>query len=329
MIRTVLLAVAAMALPAPAMAASEMCTIAISTELFLEHGDPYERGIDEAERDRRMVHYEEWLDAYPGLQREIWERDAAQLLARESLHQARQLMGILLPDPAPVSSHICNADGPTPHRSDTLYPRLRDLLAEAPRIQRAMPALPSGEVIVVAASRRASDRFGYDYARIVQRCDAELRAVVSARVLRAAGASAISEVLGETARLGFGRSDPYLTFRQPLLRFDGNDRSLLRVNIARGPRMPAAPIRHDRLRAIQRQLSDQQQAMMSAYLADNPSAQSVVAAIENALDSRYDPAKPFSGYCPNTAAELRTLVESTLADRNLQSGPWIEELLGG
>ena len=90
-----------------------------------------------------------------------------------------------------------------------------------------------------------------------------------------------------------------------------------------------APRQHDLLRAAQERLAAEQWASLTELLETNSEARSVIAEIEAALALRYQAGAPFDGYCPNTAAEMRALVEETLADRRLQSGPWVEELLGG
>ncbi|VVT20164.1 hypothetical protein [Erythrobacter sp. EC-HK427] len=327
-IRPALLAAAVLALPAPAMA-EEMCTMAISTEIFLEHGDPYERGIDEAERARRMVHYREWLRAYPAQERARWAENAAEWRGYEPFRQAQLLVSSLMPNPAPVSYHVCSYTGPYPLGSDRLYQQLQQHIDNAPPLTPPPVADYSEGVIVVSASPILRDTFAQDYATVAGRCDAETRDFVAAELLRNAGIGAVSEVLGGIVERGYIPHGAFQLSRSSLLLFDASGEYRLALGGSRDPDLIWPPQQHDLLREAQEQLAAEQWRSLEALLQSDGLATSVIAEIENALATRYDAGAPFDGYCPNTAAEMRALVEEALADRRLQSGPWVVELLGG
>ena len=321
------------AIPAALVApqAASACSIALDTTMEFAEGDPFEGGISDAERERRMVGYRQWLAGLPEEQRADWASDAQLWTSYVPMRQAQIVVDALLPPMVTVASGgPCSYGGPFPSPGDALYDTVSMALVSAPPLPTPPPAMANGEIpIVVLASPVPGIDFAQQYASTVARCSAETRDMVAADLLERVGGHVVSGVLGELAGHGYAQATAFRdSQRDPVMRFADEGRTILTLGAERRPvrstggyDLPGVDERHQ-------ELSAQAWAEISAYLQDDAQALAVIAGIEAALAERYDPHAPFNGYCPQVAAQVRTLVFDQFDRRRLLVTDEVTMLLG-
>lgn len=316
--------------------AAGACSIAISEELLWGFDDPFERDISDAERERRMVDYRQWLAGLPEHQQREWANDALVWTGYEYLRQAQILVDALLPPAVGISGGgPCSTDGPYPAANDALYDEIATELVTAqplppPPIDQAafVDGVPP---IVVIASPVLDLRFPQEYAALVNQCSDETRDIVAAELLERAGEYVVSDVLGELLRRGYAQGTAFRgSRRSPLMAFGDAGQTRLVVAYERRPVLDitASGRRYAGLDEVNAEISDQAWSEVSEYLQEDPQLLAVVAAIEEVLAERRSEAAPYHGYCPQVAAGVRELALQQFDRRRLVVSDRVEQLLG-
>jgi hypothetical protein len=277
---------AAMAL-APSTARA--CVIAIDETVL---GDPDEPGIGAAERYRREAAARAERD---GADREEMRRlrsEARQGLANEPDAHARSLVESFVPAPVHISLGLC-AEGYTVYSAHFDAAKARFITA-------------AGEHAPIAVQI-----FEDKYADRVSGCDEEMRGRLTDYIVAQVASEKLARVWFELHRLGFDRAGTgkadrlyYLAAGSPtdlVLRQDGQ--------------MNRNPSWSSRLaNEVGAALGKKNWARLRRFLAEDPDAQDLVAALDRGLIELGDDTLPYRGLCPQTARALEIFVAQAIED---------------
>jgi len=250
--------------------------------------DPDEPGIDAAERDQREARVRGYLQAQAARRAVQQTDDAAAWSTAEPQRQADWLVRLVVPDPVQSDARPCVYGPFPPQPDDAVYRQYMDRLHED-----VPPEL----------GLRAISGFMWGYQDIALGCNRELNQRLVPALLEELPPAVLRRVVGQIALTGFHPA-PFGP-EAKLFRHSAGPGSALELIPRTWQAGGRPPIWEEAAEAE----FNERWPVARAFWQTDRDALAALAATRRALDRLSDPARPYSGYCPQTVERIAALAQ--------------------